>query len=168
MHFARLANTLLKTKKVHETGELWGRAVDRGHGGATTRRPSPATRPWWWWWWWWYGLAICSPGFTLSLSLYLSRLCIFDNAHVLSNDLCVLLLTLLPDFKLFLFTVAYFDVGIRCLHVLFLPRDPTLARYMLSSCIRVSVRLSVTSRYCIETTGRIELVFGTGASFDLC
>jgi len=45
MHFARLANTLLKTKKVHETGELWGRAVDRGHGGATTRRPSPATRP---------------------------------------------------------------------------------------------------------------------------
>ena len=27
------------------TGELWRRAVDRGHGGATTRRPSPATRP---------------------------------------------------------------------------------------------------------------------------
>jgi len=45
MHFARMANTLLKTKKVHKTGELWRRAVDRGHGGATTRRPSPATRP---------------------------------------------------------------------------------------------------------------------------
>ena len=27
--------------------------------------------------------------------------------------------------------------------------------------------LSVTSRYCIETTGRIELVFGTKASFHL-
>ena len=27
------------------TGELWRRAVDRGHGGATTRRPSLATRP---------------------------------------------------------------------------------------------------------------------------
>jgi len=26
-------------------GDLWRRAVDRGHGGATTRRPSPATRP---------------------------------------------------------------------------------------------------------------------------
>ena len=30
-------------------GDLWRRAVDRGHGGATTRRPSPATRTWWWW-----------------------------------------------------------------------------------------------------------------------
>jgi len=30
-----------------------------------------------------------------------------------------------------------------------------------------SVRLSVTSRCCIETTGRIELVFGTQASFHL-
>ena len=30
-----------------------------------------------------------------------------------------------------------------------------------------SVRLSVTSRHCIETTRRIELVFGTGASFNL-
>jgi len=27
-------------------GDLWRRAVDRGYGGATTRRPSPATRPW--------------------------------------------------------------------------------------------------------------------------
>jgi len=34
---------------LRRTGELWRRAVDRGHGGATTRRPSPATRPWWWW-----------------------------------------------------------------------------------------------------------------------
>ena len=34
--------------------DLWRGAVDRGHGGATTRRPSLATRTWWWWWWWWY------------------------------------------------------------------------------------------------------------------
>jgi len=40
-----------------------------------------------------------------------------------------------------------------------------LARYMLSSC--VCRRPSVTSRYCIETTGRIELVFGMEASFHL-
>jgi len=26
------------------TGDLWRRAVDRGHGGATTRRPSLVTR----------------------------------------------------------------------------------------------------------------------------
>jgi len=26
---------------LHPTGELWRRAVDRGHGGATTRRPRP-------------------------------------------------------------------------------------------------------------------------------
>jgi len=40
-----------------------------------------------------------------------------------------------------------------------------LARFMLTSCVRPSVRLlSVTSRYCIETTGEIQLVFGTDAS----
>ena len=33
-----------------------------------------------------------------------------------------------------------------------------LARYMLSSRVRLSVHSSVTNRYCIETTGRIELV----------
>ena len=44
----------------------------------------------------------------------------------------------------------------------FLPLDAILARYMLSS-----VCLSVTSLYCIETTGRIELVFATDASFYL-
>jgi len=38
-----------------------------------------------------------------------------------------------------------------------------LARYLLSSCVRPSP--SVTSRYCIETTGRIELVFSIEASF---
>jgi len=32
-------------------GDLWRRAVGRGHGGATTRRPSPATRQWRCWWW---------------------------------------------------------------------------------------------------------------------
>jgi len=44
----------------------------------------------------------------------------------------------------------------------FLPRDAKLARCMLSSCVRLSlfVRPSVTSRYGIETTGRIEPVFG--------
>jgi len=42
-----------------------------------------------------------------------------------------------------------------------------LARYVLSSCVRPSVRPSVTSRYCIDTTKRIELVFGMEASFHL-
>ena len=36
----------LRNDSTRPTGELWRRAVDRGHGGATTRRPSPATRPW--------------------------------------------------------------------------------------------------------------------------
>ena len=39
-----------------------------------------------------------------------------------------------------------------------LPRDAVLAPYMLSSCVCPSVSLSVTSRYCIETTRQIELV----------
>jgi len=34
----------LRNDSTRPTGELWRRAVDRGHGGATTRRPSPATR----------------------------------------------------------------------------------------------------------------------------
>ena len=42
----------------------------------------------------------------------------------------------------------------RLISSLFLPRSAMLARYMLSSCVCPSV----TSRYCIETTGRIELV----------
>jgi len=50
-----------------------------------------------------------------------------------------------------------------------------LARYMLSSCVclhvsvsvRPSVRMSETSRYCFETTGRIQLVFAIEASFHL-
>ena len=50
--------------------------------------------------------------------------------------------------------------------VAFLPRDDMLARYMLSSRVRLSVRpsvrLSFTSRYCIETVRRTELVYGTG------
>jgi len=39
---------------------------------------------------------------------------------------------------------------------------------LLSSCVRLSVPsvcLSVTSRYCVETTGRIELAFGHGSLF---
>ena len=50
-----------------------------------------------------------------------------------------------------------------------------LARYMLSSCVCLhvsvsvcpSVRMSETSRYCFETTGRIQLVFAIEASFHL-
>ena len=51
-----------------------------------------------------------------------------------------------------------------CLDNQFLLHDAMLAWYMLSSCVCVWVHLSVTSRYCIETTGRIELVFGMDAS----
>jgi len=40
----------------------------------------------------------------------------------------------------------------RCGVVQFLPRDAMLARYMWSSCVRPSVRPSVTRRYCIKTT----------------
>jgi len=34
----------LRNDSIRPTGELWRRAVDRGHGGATTRRPSAAMR----------------------------------------------------------------------------------------------------------------------------
>ena len=40
-----------------------------------------------------------------------------------------------------------------------LPRDAVYAVVARPSA-RLSVRLSVTSRYCVETTGRIEVVFG--------
>ena len=40
----------LRNDSTHPIGELWRRAVDRVHGGTTTRRPSLATRTWWWWW----------------------------------------------------------------------------------------------------------------------
>jgi len=46
----------------------------------------------------------------------------------------------------------------------FLPREAMLARYL---CECAFVRPSVTSRYCIETTGRIELGFSMEASFLL-
>ena len=42
----------LRNDSTRPTGELWRRAVDCRHGGATTQRPSPAARTWWWWWWW--------------------------------------------------------------------------------------------------------------------
>ena len=45
-------------------------------------------------------------------------------------------------------------IGTECFDI-FLLRDAMLARYMLSSCVRPSVR---QSRYCVETTGRIGLV----------
>jgi len=46
---------------------------------------------------------------------------------------------------------------------LFLRHNAVLARCMLSSCVCLSVPtvLSVTIRYCIETTGRIELFLAT-------
>jgi len=48
----------------------------------------------------------------------------------------------------------------------FLPRDATLAQYLLSLCVRPSLLcLSVASRYFIETTGRIEVGFGMEVSF---
>ena len=34
----------LRNDSTRLIGDLWRRAVDHGHGGATTRRPSPATR----------------------------------------------------------------------------------------------------------------------------
>ena len=40
----------LRNDSTRLIGELWRRAVDRGHGGATTRRPSLVMRPQWWWW----------------------------------------------------------------------------------------------------------------------
>jgi len=54
-------------------------------------------------------------------------------------------------------------------HFLVLPRDAISlhARYMLSYVRPPSVCPSVTSRYCIDWTGRIELVFGTEASFHV-
>jgi len=33
----------LRNDSTRPIGDLWRRAVDRGHGGATTRRPSSAT-----------------------------------------------------------------------------------------------------------------------------
>ena len=40
-----------------------------------------------------------------------------------------------------------------------------LAQYLLWLCVRLA---SVTSRYCVETTGRIELVLARTLSFTLC
>ena len=45
----------LQDESNRPTRDLWRRAVGRGHGGATTRRPSLATRQCWWWCWWCYG-----------------------------------------------------------------------------------------------------------------
>jgi len=59
---------------------------------------------------------------------------------------------------------AFTGAACRPFQVSFQPRDAMLARYMLSPC----VCLSVCHRpVCIETTARIELGFGTEASFDL-
>ena len=50
----------------------------------------------------------------------------------------------------------------------FYPRDATLARILaMARCQYVCLRLSVTSRCSIETAGRIELIIGMEASFDL-
>jgi len=50
-------------------------------------------------------------------------------------------------------------------HETFYPRDAMLAR-SLAMALCLSVSLYVTSRCSIEKGGRIELVFGTEASFD--
>ena len=42
---------------------------------------------------------------------------------------------------------------------IFLPRDATRVPYMMSSCVCLSVRPSVTSQYCMDTAGRIGLGF---------
>jgi len=42
-----------------------------------------------------------------------------------------------------------------------------LPPYLLWPCVCASVCLSVTSRDCVETPGRIELVFGAEVSVDL-
>jgi len=71
----------LRNHSTRPTGELWRRAVDRGHGGATTRWPSPATRPWWSWWWWWCSVKFVSRplGHTTDvLSPFISVLCHSD------------------------------------------------------------------------------------------
>ena len=55
--------------------------------------------------------------------------------------------------------------------LVFGPKVHTLARHMPLSCaclsVCLSVHLSVTSRRCVETTGRIELGFGMEAFFRL-
>jgi len=35
----QVARPAIRNDSTRLTGDLWGRAVDRGHGGATTRRP---------------------------------------------------------------------------------------------------------------------------------
>jgi len=61
----------LRHDSTRPIGELWRRAVDHGHDGATMRRPSPATRPWRWWWWWWCHDDVTSAS---SLSVFKNRL----------------------------------------------------------------------------------------------
>jgi len=51
------------------TADLWRRAVNCGHGGATTRQPSPA-KQWWWWWWWLHTCAYIFPNHFKSLENY--------------------------------------------------------------------------------------------------
>jgi len=57
----------------------------------------------------------------------------------------------------------------RAASAVFTVRGNAIAVYTVIMCpsVRLSVCLSVTSRYCIETTGRIELTFGRGACFHL-
>jgi len=60
----------LRNDSTRPIGDLWRRAIDRGHGCTTTRRPSLATRTWWWWWWWccvlWLSFSICFIFFAIS------------------------------------------------------------------------------------------------------
>jgi len=66
--------------------------------------------------------------------------------------------------------IRYFNANALTVRVCsFLPRDAMLARYLLSLSVSVclSVRPSVTSRYCIERNGRNPAGFGTEASSHL-
>ena len=53
-------------------------------------------------------------------------------------------------------------------NLVFYPRDAMLVQLLaMALCLCLSVCLSVTSRCSVEAVGRIELVFGMRASFDL-
>ena len=49
----------------------------------------------------------------------------------------------------------------------FYSRDAMLVQYYLHMALCPSVCLSVTSRYCVETAERIELIFGVGLNATL-
>ena len=101
-----------------------------------------------------------------------THLFMLSQAKLSCTNFCWLLSVILETKRLLYKLKAHINICINghllttllCLDNQFLLHDAMLAWYMLSSCVCVWVHLSVTSRYCIETTGRIELVFGMDAS----